>query len=72
MGAFVALMAGLGGAAAWCAVALVRRGRRGSTENADGLLIKQAARLRARQMKTDGRAFQVYPHGQPGSGQRRH
>ncbi|MEU3703403.1 hypothetical protein AB0E82_14025 [Streptomyces anulatus] len=72
MGAFVALMAGLGGTAAWCAVVLVRRGRRGSTENADGLLIEQAARLRAQKMKNDGRAFQVYPHREPGSGQRRH
>ncbi|MGQ4712827.1 hypothetical protein ACUN22_03995 [Streptomyces anulatus] len=72
MGAFVALMAGLGGAAAWCAVVLVRRGRRGSTENADGLLIEQAARLRAQQMKTDGRAFRSHPHGERGSGQRRH
>ncbi|MFD4172275.1 MULTISPECIES: hypothetical protein [Streptomyces] len=60
MGAFVALMAGLGGAAAWCAVVLVRRGRSGPTENADGLLIEQAARLRAHQMKTDGRSFRAY------------
>ncbi|WP_426496930.1 hypothetical protein [Streptomyces sp. D54] len=72
MGAFVALMAGLGGAAVWCAVVLVRRGRRGSTENADGLLIEQAARLRAQQLKTAGRAFRAHPHGVRGSVQRRH
>lgn len=60
MGAFVALMAGLGGAAAWCAVVLVRRGRHGPAENADGLLIEQAARLRAQQMKTDGRSFRAH------------
>ncbi|MEU4176304.1 hypothetical protein [Streptomyces sp. NPDC026589] len=78
MGTFVVLMAGLGGAAVWCAVVLVRRGRRGPTENADGLLIEQAARLRAQQMKTDGRAFRAHPHGGPRSaggsrsGQRRH
>ncbi|MBT2897359.1 MULTISPECIES: hypothetical protein [unclassified Streptomyces] len=74
MGALVALLAGLGGAIAWCAVVLVRRGRRGPTENADGLLIEQAARLRAQRMRTDGRAFRDHPHGEPGpgSGQRRH
>ncbi len=74
MGAFVALMAGLGGAAVWCAVVLVRRGRRGPTENADGLLIEQAGRLRAQQMRTDGRAFRAHPHGGPrsGSGASRH
>lgn len=72
MGAFVALMAGLGGVAVWCTVVLVRRGRRGSTENADGLLIEQAARLRAQEMKTDGRAFRAHPHGERGSGERRH
>ncbi|SCD68084.1 hypothetical protein GA0115261_101355 [Streptomyces sp. OspMP-M43] len=74
MGAFVALMAGLGAAAAWCAVVLVRRGRRGATDNADGLLIEQAARLRAQRMRSDGRAFRDHPHGDPGSGsgQRRH
>lgn len=60
MGAFVALMAGLGGAAAWCAAVLVRRGRHGPTENADGLLIEQAARLRAQQVKTDGRSFRAH------------
>lgn len=68
MGAFVALLAGIGGAAAWCAVLLVRRGRRGSTENADGLLIEQAGRLRAQQMRSDGRAFRDHPHGGRGSG----
>ncbi|SBV05506.1 hypothetical protein YW3DRAFT_02197 [Streptomyces sp. MnatMP-M77] len=74
MGAFVALMAGLGAAAAWCAVVLVRRGRRGATDNADGLLIEQAARLRAQRMRSDARAFRDHPHGDPGSGpgQRRH
>lgn len=74
MGAFVALMAGLAGAAVWCAVVLVRRGRHGSTENADGLLIEQAARLRAQQLRSDGRAYRDHPHGRlgPGSGRPRH
>jgi hypothetical protein len=73
MGAFVALLAGLGGAAAWCAVVLLRRGRRGSTENADGLLIEQEGRLRAQQMRSEGRAFRAHPHGRqgPDSGPRR-
>ncbi|RPK89957.1 MULTISPECIES: hypothetical protein [Streptomyces] len=68
MGAFVALTAGIGGAAVWCAVVLVRRGRRGSTENADGLLIEQEARLRAQQMRSQGRDFMAHPHGRQGSG----
>ncbi|MEU9712113.1 hypothetical protein AB0E21_26445 [Streptomyces sp. NPDC047967] len=47
---------------------LVRRGRRGATENADGLLIEQAARLRAQQLRSEGRDFRAHPHGRPGSG----
>ncbi|MEW2060318.1 MULTISPECIES: hypothetical protein [unclassified Streptomyces] len=73
MGAYVALLAGIGGVSAWCAVVLVRRGRRGATENADGLLIEQAARLRAQQLRSEGRDFRAHPHGRPGSGSdRRH
>ncbi|MFC8656702.1 hypothetical protein ACFUCT_16140 [Streptomyces parvus] len=72
MGAFVALVAGIGGMSAWCAVVLIRRGRRGATENADGLLVEQAARLRAQQMRSEGRDFRAHPHGRPGSGPRRH
>ncbi|MET8728896.1 MULTISPECIES: hypothetical protein [Streptomyces] len=72
MGAFVALVAGIGGVSAWCAVVLIRRGRRGATENADGLLVEQAARLRAQQMRSEGRDFRAHPHGRPGSGPRRH
>ncbi|MFJ6609131.1 hypothetical protein ACIQPT_02540 [Streptomyces sp. NPDC091289] len=68
MGTIVALLAGIGGASAWCAVVLIRRGRRGSTENADGLLIEQEGRLRAQQMRSEGRAFRDHPHGRPGSG----
>lgn len=68
MGAFVTLLAGMGGVAAWCAVVLVLRGRRGSTENADGLLIEQEARLRAQQMRSEGRDFRAHPHGRQGSG----
>ncbi|MEU3004827.1 hypothetical protein [Streptomyces sp. NPDC007020] len=68
MGAYVALLAGIGGVSAWCAVLLVRRGRRGATENADGLLIEQAARLRAQQLRSEGRDFRAHPHGRPGSG----
>ncbi len=72
MGAFVALVAGIVGVSAWCAVVLIRRGRRGATENADGLLVEQAARLRAQQMRSEGRGFRAHPHGRPGSGPRRH
>ncbi|MFI7891413.1 hypothetical protein ACIFUY_09145 [Streptomyces sp. CACIS-1.16CA] len=72
MGAFVALVAGIGGVSAWCAVVLIRRGRRGATENADGLLVEQAARLRAQQMRSEGRDFRAHPHGRPGSGPHRH
>ncbi|PVC79278.1 MULTISPECIES: hypothetical protein [unclassified Streptomyces] len=72
MGAFVALVAGIGGVSAWCAVVLIRRGRRGATENADGLLVEQAARLRAQQMRSEGRDFRAHPHGRPGSGPRHH
>ncbi|MCQ1579881.1 hypothetical protein [Streptomyces parvus] len=72
MGACVALVAGIGGVSAWCAVVLIRRGRRGATENADGLLVEQAARLRAQQMRSEGRDFRAHPHGRPGSGPRRH
>ncbi|MEU7327833.1 hypothetical protein [Streptomyces parvus] len=72
MGAFVALVAGIGGVSAWCAVVLIRRGRRGATENADGLLVEQTARLRAQQMRSEGRDFRAHPHGRPGSGPRRH
>ncbi|GGS29909.1 hypothetical protein F2B00_09605 [Streptomyces parvus] len=72
MGAFVALVAGIGGVSAWCAVVLIRRGRRGATENADGLLVEQAGRLRAQQMRSEGRDFRAHPHGRPGSGPRRH
>ncbi|SCF81804.1 hypothetical protein [Streptomyces sp. Cmuel-A718b] len=72
MGAFVALVAGIGGVSPWCAVVLIRRGRRRATENADGLLVEQAARLRAQQMRSEGRDFRAHPHGRPGSGPRRH
>ncbi|MEV7638831.1 hypothetical protein AB0O32_02775 [Streptomyces rubiginosohelvolus] len=57
---------------AWCAVVLIRRGRRGATENADGLLIEQAARLRAQQSRSEGLDFRAHPHGKPSSGPRRH
>ncbi|MFE7338458.1 hypothetical protein [Streptomyces griseus] len=67
MGALVALLAVLGGVAACCAVVLVRRGRRGPTENADGLLIEQEARLRAQQLRSNGRDYRAHPHGNPGS-----
>ncbi|MFF4857698.1 hypothetical protein ACFY2N_22665 [Streptomyces rubiginosohelvolus] len=72
MGVFVALPAGIGAVSAWCAVVLIRRGRRGATENADGLLIEQAARLRAQQSRSEGRDFRAHPHGRPGPGSRRH
>ncbi|MFD4003233.1 hypothetical protein [Streptomyces rubiginosohelvolus] len=72
MGAFVALLAGIGAVSAWCAVVLIRRGRRGATENADGLLIEQAARLRAQQSRSEGLDFRTHPHGRPSSGPRRH
>ncbi|MZG04979.1 hypothetical protein [Streptomyces sp. SID5614] len=72
MGAFVALLAGIGAVSAWCAVVLIRRGRRGATENADGLLIEQAARLRAQQSRNAGLDFRAHPHGRPGSEPRRH
>ncbi|MFJ9921290.1 hypothetical protein ACIRSF_18565 [Streptomyces rubiginosohelvolus] len=72
MGAFVALLAGIGAVSAWCAVVLIRRGRRGATDNADGLLIEQAARLRAQQSRSAGLDFRAHPHGRPGSGPRRH
>ncbi|GGS46995.1 MULTISPECIES: hypothetical protein [Streptomyces] len=68
MGTFVALLAGIGAVCAWCVVVLVRRGRRGATENADGLLIEQAARLRAQQSRSAGRDFRAHPHGGSGSG----
>ncbi|MFJ9322628.1 hypothetical protein [Streptomyces globisporus] len=57
---------------AWDAVVLIRRGRRGATEDAVGLLIEQAARLRAQQLRSEGRSFRAHPHGRPGSGPRRH
>ncbi|MFE2979067.1 hypothetical protein [Streptomyces sp. NPDC059258] len=74
MGTFVALLAGIGGLSAWCAVVLIRRGQRGSTENADGLLIEQAARVRAQQLRSEGRDFRAHPHGRrnPGPGPRRY
>ncbi|MBK3529866.1 hypothetical protein JHN61_11280 [Streptomyces sp. MBT67] len=72
MGAFVALLAGIGAVSAWCAVVLIRRGRRGATENADGLLIEQAARLRAQRSRSEGLDFRAHPHGKPSSGPRRH
>ncbi|MFJ6444461.1 hypothetical protein [Streptomyces sp. NPDC091649] len=68
MGTLAALLAGLGGMAACCVVVLVRRGRRGPTENTDGLLIEQEARLRVQQMRSDGRDFRAHPHHRPGSG----
>ncbi|MGW4251727.1 hypothetical protein [Streptomyces sp. SID8016] len=68
MGAFVALVAGIGVASAWCAVVLIRRGRRGPTENADGLLIEQAARIRARQLRSEGRGFGSHQYPKPRSG----
>ncbi|MFJ2024512.1 hypothetical protein ACIODW_12005 [Streptomyces sp. NPDC087897] len=68
MGTFVALLAGIGGVCAGCAVVLVRRGRRGATENVDGLPIEQAARLRARQLRSAGRDFRAHPHAASGSG----
>ncbi|CAM5486966.1 hypothetical protein SCALM49S_06775 [Streptomyces californicus] len=55
-------------ASAWCAVVLIRRGRRGPTENADGLLIEQAARIRARQLRSEGRGFGSHPYPKPRSG----
>ncbi|OCC11921.1 hypothetical protein A3Q37_02112 [Streptomyces sp. PTY087I2] len=72
MGTFVVLLAGIGAVCAWCVVVLVRRGRRGATENADGLLIEQAARLRAQQSRSAGRDFRAHPHGGPDSGSGRH
>ncbi|MFH8437883.1 hypothetical protein ACH4A3_21990 [Streptomyces sp. NPDC018007] len=68
MGTFAAVVGGIGAVAAWCATVLVRRGRRGPTENADGLLIEQAARLRAQQLRSEGRDFRAHPYakGSPG------
>ncbi|MFI1190044.1 hypothetical protein [Streptomyces californicus] len=68
MGAFAALVAGIGVASAWCAVVLIRRGRSGPTENADGLLIEQAARVRAQQQRSEGRGFGSHPYTKPDSG----
>ncbi|QCW79523.1 hypothetical protein EQG64_26050 [Streptomyces sp. S6] len=52
MGAFLVLLAGLGGLVGWCAYVL---GRRNRTENFDGLLIEQEATQRARRARMDAR-----------------
>lgn len=52
MGAFLVLLAGLGGLVGWCAFTL---GRRNRTENFDGLLIEQDATQRARRARMDAR-----------------
>lgn len=70
MGVLVALLLGVGGAAAWCAVVLIRRGRRRPTENVDGLLIEQEARLRAQQLRSNGRDFEAHPYAKQNAGTR--
>ncbi|MFH9607196.1 hypothetical protein [Streptomyces sp. NPDC017448] len=67
MGTFAALVAVIGAVAAWCAMVLIRRGRRGPTENTDGLLIEQAARLRAQQLRSEGRDFRAHPYAKGSS-----
>ncbi|MFH8882932.1 hypothetical protein [Streptomyces californicus] len=68
MGPFVTLVAGIGALSAWCAVVSVRRGRMRPTENAGGLLIEQTARIRAQQLRSEGRDYRAHPYAKPDSG----